>query len=234
MRVLVAEDRRVLADTITQGLRREGMAVDVVYDGAQAGELAAANPYDVVVLDRDLPVVHGDDICRELAGGVSRVLMLTASGTVSDRVQGLNLGADDYLSPSAAGPARYQHGSGTGPSAGSDPGHDVHQLHARGYALCRDRRVGGAGQRPSRAADRGRRPPPARSVRRRRSAQPQLLAFAPAAIAAPTAAPNFCQSNPTTKRALVSMITRFGESSSLCTVRAPTSPGSRSVPDSAA
>jgi DNA-binding response OmpR family regulator len=97
MRVLVAEDRRVLADTIAQGLRREGMAVDVVYDGAAASELAAANPYDVVVLDRDLPAVHGDDVCRELAGGGSRLLMLTASGSVSDRIQGLNLGADDYL-----------------------------------------------------------------------------------------------------------------------------------------
>jgi DNA-binding response OmpR family regulator len=104
MRVLVAEDRRVLADTIARGLRREGMAVDVVYDGAAASELAAANPYDVVVLDRDLPAVHGDDVCRELAAGQPgpsrggpRVLMLTASGTVSDRIRGLNLGADDYL-----------------------------------------------------------------------------------------------------------------------------------------
>ena len=94
MRVLVIEDRRVLCDTIAQGLRQEAMAVDVAYDGVEGQELAIANPYDVIVLDRDLPRIHGDDLCRELAGGTTRILMLTASGAIDDRVEGLNLGAD--------------------------------------------------------------------------------------------------------------------------------------------
>ena len=97
MRVLVIEDKQVLADTIAQGLRREGMAIDVAYDGGAGQEMATANQYDVIVLDRDLPVIHGDELCRELAGGTTRILMLTASGTIDDRVEGLNLGADDYL-----------------------------------------------------------------------------------------------------------------------------------------
>jgi DNA-binding response OmpR family regulator len=97
MRVLVIEDKRVLCDTIAQGLRREAIAVDVAYDGGQGQELTIANQYDVIVLDRDLPVIHGDELCRELAGGTTRILMLTASGTIDDRVEGLNLGADDYL-----------------------------------------------------------------------------------------------------------------------------------------
>jgi DNA-binding response OmpR family regulator len=79
-------------------LRREGMAVDVAYDGREALERVAVTSYDVVVLDRDLPDVHGDEVCRWLAGaGESAVLMLTAAGTVDDRVDGLRLGADDYL-----------------------------------------------------------------------------------------------------------------------------------------
>ncbi|GAA4375857.1 response regulator transcription factor [Actinomadura verrucosospora] len=99
MRVLIVEDERVLADTIAEGLRDEAMAVDVVYDGDDALERASYNEYDVVVLDRDLPTVHGDDVCRELVGRQSptRILMLTASGDVDDRVDGLTLGADDYL-----------------------------------------------------------------------------------------------------------------------------------------
>ncbi|TDC65777.1 response regulator transcription factor [Actinomadura sp. GC306] len=99
MRVLIVEDEHVLADTIAEGFREEAMAVDVVYDGAEALELASYNEYDVVVLDRDLPTVHGDDVCRELVGRRStvRILMLTASGDVEDRVDGLSLGADDYL-----------------------------------------------------------------------------------------------------------------------------------------
>ncbi|GIM90334.1 response regulator transcription factor [Paractinoplanes toevensis] len=95
MRVLVAEDQNELADSIGRVLRREGMAVDVVYDGGAALERTTVTDYDVLVLDRDLPVVHGDDVCRQLTG--PRVLMLTASGTLADRVEGLNLGADDYL-----------------------------------------------------------------------------------------------------------------------------------------
>jgi DNA-binding response OmpR family regulator len=99
MRVLVAEDHEVLGRTIGTGLRREGMAVDVVLDGHDALEHLAVTRYDVVVLDRDLPGVHGDEICRRLVAErtQSRVLMLTAAGTVKDRVHGLGLGADDYL-----------------------------------------------------------------------------------------------------------------------------------------
>ena len=95
MRVLVVEDQAELADSIGRVLRREGMAVDVVYDGGEALERTGVTDYDVLVLDRDIPVVHGDDVCRQLSG--PRVLMLTASGTLADRVEGLNLGADDYL-----------------------------------------------------------------------------------------------------------------------------------------
>ena len=109
MRVLVVEDERVLADAIARGLRREAMAVDVSHDGAGALERAAVNRYDVVVLDRDVPVVHGDEVCRRLVaetlgperprerGGGPRILMLTASAGLDDRVEGLTLGADDYL-----------------------------------------------------------------------------------------------------------------------------------------
>jgi DNA-binding response OmpR family regulator len=99
MRVLVVEDEEALADAVARGLRREGMAVDVVHDGAQALDHARVNAYDVVVLDRDLPEVHGDVVCRELSdgGGSSRILMLTAATDVADRVRGLTLGADDYL-----------------------------------------------------------------------------------------------------------------------------------------
>ncbi|MDQ1644241.1 MAG: hypothetical protein QOI35_1349 [Cryptosporangiaceae bacterium] len=99
MRVLVVEDERAIADAVARGLRREGMAVDVAYDGTQGHEMALITRYDVVVLDRDLPGVHGDTICADLvsSGALTRVLMLTASGTVADRVDGLGLGADDYL-----------------------------------------------------------------------------------------------------------------------------------------
>jgi DNA-binding response OmpR family regulator len=99
VRVLVVEDERVLADTIATGLRREAMAVDVAYDGASALERTNVNDYDVVVLDRDLPRVHGDDVCRQLVagGGSVRVLMLTAAGELDDKVEGLSIGADDYL-----------------------------------------------------------------------------------------------------------------------------------------
>ncbi|TDD66753.1 response regulator transcription factor [Actinomadura rubrisoli] len=100
MRVLLVEDHRELAETVAAGLRREGLAVDVAGDGAAALERASVNRYDVVVLDRDLPVVHGDEVCRSLAsdGGTARVLMLTAAGTIEDRVDGLlGCGADDYL-----------------------------------------------------------------------------------------------------------------------------------------
>jgi DNA-binding response OmpR family regulator len=99
MRVLVVEDERHLADAIARGLRRHGMAVDVAYDGTSGHEMAFVTRYDVVVLDRDLPGMHGDQLCAELvgSGALTRVLMLTASGSVTARVEGLRLGADDYL-----------------------------------------------------------------------------------------------------------------------------------------
>ena len=99
MRVLVAEDQIELADSVARVLRREGMAVDVSYDGQDALDRTALLDYDVVVLDRDLPGVHGDEVCAALMaeGRHTRVLMLTASGTIADRVEGLSLGADDYL-----------------------------------------------------------------------------------------------------------------------------------------
>ncbi|MBV9595076.1 MAG: response regulator transcription factor [Actinobacteria bacterium] len=98
MRVLVVEDHVAVATRIGEGLRDAGMAVDVVHDGLAALAAGAAVDYDVVVLDRDLPGVHGDRVCRELAGSSrSRILMLTAAAGVDDRVDGLQLGADDYL-----------------------------------------------------------------------------------------------------------------------------------------
>ncbi|MBO0806829.1 MAG: response regulator transcription factor [Actinobacteria bacterium] len=99
MRVLVIEDDRELAEAIATGLRREQMAVDLAFDGDRGLEHALANGYDVVVLDRDLPRIHGDEVCGRLvaAGSRSRVLMLTAAATIEDRVGGLGLGADDYL-----------------------------------------------------------------------------------------------------------------------------------------
>ncbi len=99
MRVLVIEDDGELADAIAVGLRQERMATDVANDGAAGLERALFTDYDVIVLDRDLPGVHGDEVCAQLvkAGCRSRVLMLTAAATVEDRVDGLGLGADDYL-----------------------------------------------------------------------------------------------------------------------------------------
>jgi DNA-binding response OmpR family regulator len=99
MRVLVVEDQRRLAEAVAEGLRREGMAVDISYDGADALTHVSVNSYDVVVLDRDLPAVHGDQVCRALVDqhAEARVLMLTAASTIADRVEGLELGADDYL-----------------------------------------------------------------------------------------------------------------------------------------
>jgi DNA-binding response OmpR family regulator len=99
MRILVVEDEPVLADAIAQWLRDDAHAVDVVLDGGAALERLGVYDYDVVVLDRDLPVVHGDDVCRSIAGGehLVRVLMLTAAAEVDDRIAGLALGADDYL-----------------------------------------------------------------------------------------------------------------------------------------
>ena len=99
MRVLVAEDEDVMADALARGLRRAGYAADVAVDGGTALELARLNRYDVVLLDRDLPVMHGDDVCRALvaAGTPARILMLTAAGGLDQKVDGFALGADDYL-----------------------------------------------------------------------------------------------------------------------------------------
>ena len=99
MRVLVVEDHAKLAMTLATGLRQVGMAVDVAFDGQDALDHVAVTTYDVVVLDRDIPRVHGDDVCKALVadGSPSRVLMLTAAGGVEDRVEGLGIGADDYL-----------------------------------------------------------------------------------------------------------------------------------------
>jgi DNA-binding response OmpR family regulator len=99
MRVLVVEDERLLADTIAEGLRRHALAVDVAYDGDAALGHLAITDYDVVVLDRDLPRVSGDEVCATLtaAGAGPRILMLTASTAITERVAGLGLGADDYL-----------------------------------------------------------------------------------------------------------------------------------------
>lgn len=106
MRVLVVEDEPILADAIGEWLRDEAHAVDIVYDGAAALERTDVNDYDVVVLDRDIPAVHGDDVCRALveAGSSTRVLMLTAATEIADRVEGLGLGADDYLTKPFAFP----------------------------------------------------------------------------------------------------------------------------------
>jgi DNA-binding response OmpR family regulator len=97
--VLLVEDHEKLANSVASGLRREGMAVDVALDGSAGLERVSVIDYDVVVLDRDLPGLHGDDVCRSLVaeGSVSRILMLTAAGTIDDKVDGLALGADDYL-----------------------------------------------------------------------------------------------------------------------------------------
>jgi len=99
MRILVVEDHRELAETLAAGLRREVMAVDVALDGPSALERASTCRYDVVVLDRNLPGLHGDDVCRTLIEqeNPARVLMLTAASTIEDRVDGLTVGADDYL-----------------------------------------------------------------------------------------------------------------------------------------
>jgi DNA-binding response OmpR family regulator len=99
MRVLVVEDHAKLALTLATGLRQAGMAVDVAFDGQDALDHISVTTYDVVVLDRDIPGVHGDYVCKTLAadGSPSRVLMLTAAGAVQDRVEGLGIGADDYL-----------------------------------------------------------------------------------------------------------------------------------------
>ena len=130
MRILVVEDDETLAQGLVRGLSRKGMAVDVSLDGSDALEKVDVNDYDVVIIDRDLPLVHGDDIARHLIAKSNspRILMLTASGMLDDRVEGLSVGADDYLAkpfamaeleariralarrPGAASPPTLEHG----------------------------------------------------------------------------------------------------------------------------
>ncbi len=99
MRILLVEDEASLQEVVARGLRQAGLAVDVADDGGEALEKIWSTDYDVIVLDRDLPVVHGDDVCRKIIDSPdpARILMLTASGTVDERVDGLMIGADDYL-----------------------------------------------------------------------------------------------------------------------------------------
>ncbi len=99
MRVLLVEDHKELAQTLAVGLRREGIAVDLAHDGREAFAHVAVTDYDVLVLDRDLPDVSGDEVCRSLVEDErdSRILMLTAAGSIEDRVGGLQIGADDYM-----------------------------------------------------------------------------------------------------------------------------------------
>lgn len=99
MRVLIVEDEIPLAQALARGLRRHGFTVDLAGDGGAGLRKAAVVPYDAIVLDRDLPVVHGDEVCRRLNadGAEARILMLTAAGELEDLVDGLDLGADDYL-----------------------------------------------------------------------------------------------------------------------------------------
>ena len=144
MRILVVEDHATLADRIAQGLRQAGMAVDAVYDGAAALEAAGEAAYDVIVLDRDLPLVHGDQVCRELSGSGPRILMLTAAGGVEDRIDGLERGADDYLGkPFAFGElvARVRALSRRAPSAPP-------VLHCGDLAVDRARHRASRGSRP--------------------------------------------------------------------------------------
>ena len=126
MRVLLADDERLLADTVAEGLRKLAMAVDVCYDGEAALERLSVNRYDVAVLDRDMPGRTGDEVCRWIvdSGLGTRVLMLTAAGGIRDRVDGLGLGADDYLTKPFAFAelvARIQ-ALARRPAAGSPPG----------------------------------------------------------------------------------------------------------------
>ena len=126
MRVLVVEDNSVVADAVAEGLRDQGMAVDIAYDGPSGLEKAAVNTYDVVVLDRDLPGLHGDKLCEQIVGSprTTRILMLTAAGQVEDRVEGLNLGCR-RLSGQAVRLLRARR-----PGAGPGPPQPVHTAGA--------------------------------------------------------------------------------------------------------
>lgn len=143
MRILVVDDETALADLVAKGLERQDMAVDVAYRGDDADELLSVNDYDVVVLDRDVPGMHGDEVARRVTArrGLTRILMLTAATTLGDRVHGLELGADDYLakpfeypelvarvralgrrSVAAVPPVLERGGCSSTPTGGSPPG----------------------------------------------------------------------------------------------------------------
>ena len=153
MRVLIAEDEQRLALTVARGLRRGGWAVDVAHDGTAALERVGLVDYDVVVLDRDLPGVHGDDVCRRIIASSRspRILMLTAAAAVGDRVAGLELGADDYL------PKPFS----------------FDELVARLRALQRRSGVAGAARARARRPAPGPRAPERRARRAARRADPQ-------------------------------------------------------------
>jgi CheY-like chemotaxis protein len=140
MRVLVIEDHQELAGVLARGLRREGMAVDVALDGGEGWFKLGVSDYDVVVLDRDLPVLHGDELCRRLRaqGAGTRVLMLTAAGGPRRAAEGLGLGADDYLSRAPTASPRSQGHAGAG--AASTPLSEPLMPPARARASCRSAR----------------------------------------------------------------------------------------------
>src|SRR3954468_11246500 len=150
MRVLVVEDEAALADAVARGLRREGMAVDVAYDGDSGHEKASVTRYDVVVLDRDLPGMGGDDLCAEIvsSGSTTRVLMLTASGTLADKVDGLSRGADDYLAKPFDFPELVARCRALGRRAPPPPPPPPAAPPPRGAAVARGRRRR-RGSRPS-------------------------------------------------------------------------------------
>jgi DNA-binding response OmpR family regulator len=141
MRLLIVEDEADLADTLAEGLRREGYLVDVARDGASALVAAASADVDVIILDRDLPVLGGDAVCRTLVaqGYPARILMLTAAGTLSDRVAGLDLGADDYLAKPFAYLELLARIRALGRRSGSGPSTDV--LEFDGLRLDSSRRI---------------------------------------------------------------------------------------------
>jgi DNA-binding response OmpR family regulator len=146
VRVLVVEDNQVVAGAVAEGLRDQGMAVDVAPDGAIGLEKAELTAYDVIVLDPDLPAVHGDEVCARLAcaRAGARVLMLTAAGAAEERVDGLNLGADDYLAKPFHFPELVARVVALSRRAPSTPP----VLHRGGLTLDRARRRAGRAGRP--------------------------------------------------------------------------------------
>ena len=150
MRVLVVEDSRSLADVLVEGLRDQGMAVDAAHDGLEAAAKLDLNAYDVVVLDRDLPGIHGDALCQMITDRDDRamVLMLTAAGAPGDRVTGLGLGADDYLGKPFHFPELVAPHPGAGPPPASRPGPHAARGRDRARPAAADRDPGRPAARP--------------------------------------------------------------------------------------